>query len=292
MKNFRYFSPNNLNEVLALLTQFDKNIFVMAGGTDLLVRMKDREISPSYIIDLKQIAELNDIKYDESSGLKIGALTTISDIEKSPHLTGQYHALVEAASSMGSAQIRNKGTIGGNLCNASPAADLAPPLIVMDASVQIIGKYGEKIIRMEEFFRGPGKTILQDGEILTEIQVPKLPSGSGTAYLKFSRRRGLDLALASVACLLRTNDFRCEKVRIAMGAVAPIPLRAERAEALIMGKEINDDIIEKVSEIAAEETRPIGDIRASASYRKEIIKVLVKRSIRISLDRIRLRISK
>jgi carbon-monoxide dehydrogenase medium subunit len=286
MKNFRYFSPRNLNEVLSLFDGLHKNIYIMAGGTDLLVRMKNREINVDGIIDLKRIPHLNYIEYDDKSGLKIGACSSIADVQKNPHLLAQYGALVEAASSIGSVQIRNKGTIGGNLCNASPAADLAPPLIVMDATVRIFGKAGERVVRLEDFFLGPGKPILQEGEILTEVQVPKLRPASGATYLKFSRRGGLDLAIVGVACLLVVNnDSRCELARIAMGAVAPTPVRAKKAEILMTGEKINNELIEEVSKIAAEEAKPISDIRASADYRREIVKVLVNRCIRKSMKR-------
>jgi carbon-monoxide dehydrogenase medium subunit len=293
VKNFLYFSPRNLNEVLALLETFGKNTYLMAGGIDLLVRMKNGEINPDCIIDLKGIPQLNYIEYDGNMGLKIGALLSIADIGKNPLLSNQYSALVEAASNIGSVQIRNKGTIGGNLCNASPSADLAPPLIVMDATVRIFGKAGEKVISLEDFFLGPGKTVLQDGEIVTEIQIPKPPIESGVTYLKFSRRRGLDLAIVGVACLLAINsDNHCELARIAMGAVAPTPLRAKKAETLMAGEKINDELIEKVAKIAAEEAKPISDIRASADYRMGIIKVLVKRAIRISMTKIESSVSR
>jgi carbon-monoxide dehydrogenase medium subunit len=259
----------------------------MAGGTDLLVGLKNGGINPECLIDLKGIPRLNFIEYDDNSGLKIGALSSIADIEKDPHIRAQYEALYEAALGIGSVQIRNRGTIGGNLCNASPSADLAPPLMVMDAQIRIFSKAGERDLHLDNFFLGPGKTVLQEDEILTEVYVPKLPSRSRATYLKFSRRGGIDLAIVGVACLLVTNrESFCEQARIAMGAVAPTPLRAKKAEALIRGKRITHELIEEAAKIATEEARPISDIRAQANFRREIIKVLVRRAIKICTARI------
>jgi carbon-monoxide dehydrogenase medium subunit len=288
MKNFQYILAANLDEALTLMEEFGgKNALIMAGGTDLLVRLKDGEIKPDCIIDLKGISGLAYIECEDNRGLKIGALSSIADVEKSPMLSSEYTALAEAASSIGSVQIRNKGTIGGNLCNASPSADMAPPLIVMGAKVRIVGKTGERISNLEDFFLGPGRTVLRNGEILTEIEVPKPPPLSGAAYIKLSRRDGMDLAIAGVACLLVINsESRCERARITMGAVAPIPLRAKEAEALMIGEKIGGELIEEVAKRAAEEGKPISDVRATANYRREIIEVLVDRAIRESMRRI------
>ena len=288
MKNFQYILATNLDDALALMEEFGgKNALIMAGGTDLLVRLKDGEIKPDCIIDLKGISGLAYIECEDNRGLKIGALSSIADVEKSPMLSSEYTALAEAASSIGSVQIRNKGTIGGNLCNASPSADMAPPLIVMGAKVRIVGKTGERISNLEDFFLGPGRTVLRNGEILTEIEVPKPPPLSGAAYIKLSRRDGMDLAIAGVACLLVINsESRCERARITMGAVAPIPLRAKEAEALMIGEKIGGELIEEVAKKATEEAKPISDVRATANYRREIIEVLVDRAIRESMRRI------
>ena len=292
MKNFQYIVATNLDEAVALMEEFGgKNALLMAGGTDLLVRLKDGEIKPDCIIDLKGISGLTYIDYEDHRGLRIGALSSIADVEKDPKLSSGYAALAEAASSIGSVQIRNKGTIGGNLCNASPSADMAPPLIVMSATVRIVGKAGERILNLEDFFLGPGGTVLRNGEILTEIEVPTPPPLSGAAYLKLGRRNGMDLAIAGVACLLvMDSKSRCERVRIAMGAVAPTPLRAKEAEALMTGEKIGDELVEQVAKKAAEEAKPISDVRATANYRREIIEVLVKRAIKESINRIESRV--
>ena len=288
MKNFRYIVATNLDEAIALIEESGgKKAFIMAGGTDLLVRLRDGEIKPDCIIDLKGISGLTYVEYEDNRGLRIGALSSIADVEKNPKLLSGYAALAEAASSIGSIQIRNKGTIGGNLCNASPSADMAPPLIVMGATVRIVGKVGERIVNLEEFFLGPGGTVLRNGEILTEIEVPKPPPLSGAAYQKLGRRSGMDLAIAGVACLLvMDSESRCKRARIAMGAVAPTPLRAKEAEALMTGKKIGGELVAEVAKKAAEEAKPISDVRATANYRREVIEVLVKRAISESMSRI------
>jgi carbon-monoxide dehydrogenase medium subunit len=264
-----------------------KNALMMAGGTDLLIRLRDGEIRPDCIIDLKGVSGLTYIEYDDNKGLRIGALSSIADVAKSPKLLSEYAALAEAAASIGSIQIRNKGTIGGNLCNASPSADMAPPLIVMGAKVRIVGKGGERVSNLEDFFLGPGRSVLRNGEILTEIKVPKPPPLSGAAYLKLGRRGGMDLAIAGVACLLvMDSKSRCQRARIAMGAVAPTPLRAKEAEVLMTGEKIGGELVAEVAKKAAEEAKPISDVRATANYRREVIEVLVKRAIRESMSRI------
>jgi carbon-monoxide dehydrogenase medium subunit len=288
MKNFQYIVATNLDEAVALTEEFGgKNALLMAGGTDLLVRLRDGEIRPDCIIDLKGVSGLTYIEHDDNKGLRIGALSSIADVEKNPKLLSEYAALAEAASSIGSIQIRNKGTIGGNLCNASPSADMAPPLIVMGAKVRMVGKAGERVLNLEDFFLGPGGTMLRNDEILTEIEVPKPPPLSGAAYLKLGRRGGMDLAIAGVACLLvMDSKSRCERARIAMGAVAPTPLRAKEAEVLMTGEKIGGELVAEVAKKAAEEAKPISDVRATANYRREVIEVLVKRAIRESMSRI------
>lgn len=280
MKAFDYFSPKNLEETSELLVKYGREAKLMAGGTDLLVKMKDEVVSPGYVVDLKRISGLNKIEFD-GTHLKIGALTHIHEVEVSPFIRRDFEMIAEAASMLGSLQIRNKGTIGGNLCNASPSADLAPPLIALDAIVKIFGKGGDRIERLENFFVGPGATTLSLGEILTEIQIPVPRPNSWGIYLKFSPRRAMDLAVVGVGTLLTLNpsDRACTKARIVLGAVAPTPLRAKKAEQILEGHPIEKNLIYKASDLAAEESRPISDIRGSAWYRREIIKVLVERGI-------------
>ena len=286
MNCFDFFSPGTLKETSELLVKYGREAKLMAGGTDLLVRMKDEEVSPGYVVDLKRISGLNNVECD-GNHMKIGALTTIHEVEVSPLIRRDFEVIAEAASVLGSLQIRNKGTVGGNLCNASPSADLAPPLIALDGKVKIFGKDGDRVERLENFFVGPGITILNLGEILTEIQIPVPPPNSWGTYLKFSPRRAMDLAVVGVATLLTLNplDSVCTKARIVLGAVAPTPLRARKSEQILEGNQIEKNLIHQVSDLAAEESSPISDIRSSAWYRREIIKVLVGRSIIRTLEK-------
>lgn len=250
--------------------------------------MKEGEISPKFLIDLKRIPNLNKIEYDGKL-IKIGALTTIHQIESSPIVQEKLGILSEASSVLGSFQIRNKGTIGGNLCHASPSADLAPPIIALNGGVRIVGPKGERIEKLENFFMGPGLTILNPDEILIEIQIPiPSPNTNGT-YLKFSPRKAMDLAVAGIATMITLNpsDSVCTQARIVLGAVAPTPLRARQTEKVLEGKKIEKDLIDEASGLAAEESKPISDLRGSVWYRKEIIKVLARRSITEVLEKIR-----
>ena len=289
MRAFEYFLPQTLEEVPEILIKCGKEAILMAGGTDLIVRMKEGEINPKFLIDLKKIPNLNKIEWDGES-IKIGALTTVRQIESSPIVKEKLGVLSEAASVLGSLQIRNKGTVGGNLCHASPSADLAPPLIALDGEGYIRGKNGERKEALENFFVGPGLTILNPDEILTEIQIPiPLPNTNGT-YLKFSPRKAMDLAVVGVATLITLDslNFICTHAKIVLGAVAPIPMRAKKAEALLEGRKIEDGLVQEASQVAAEESKPISDIRGSAWYRKELVRVLVERSITQAIEKIKL----
>ena len=288
MRSFNYYSPKTLTEAIDLLSTYGTEAKIMAGGTDLLIEIKEEVITPKYIIDLKRIADLNKIEYHKNN-LSIGALVTIREVETSPLISRHLRILAEAAFVLGSLQIRNKGTIGGNLCHASPSADLAPPLIALDAKLCMLGKSGERREALENFFIGPGLTILNPDEILIEIQVPiPSPNTNGT-YLKFSPRKAMDLAVVGVATLitLDSSNLVCTQARIVLGAVAPTPIRAKVAEKLLEGKKIDESLVKKVSSLVAEESRPISDIRGSAWYRKEIVKVLVQRSIFQTIEKIR-----
>lgn len=289
MRSFNYYAPKTLREAIDFLSTYGTEAKIMAGGTDLLVEIKDEVITPKYVIDLKRIAGLNNIECYKNH-LSIGALVTVREVETSPLISRHLRILAEAASVLGSIQIRNKGTIGGNLCHASPSADLAPPLIALDGKLCMRGKSGERKETLENFFIGPGLTILDPDEILIEIQIPiPLPNTNGT-YLKFSPRKAMDLAVVGVATLitLDSSNSVCTQARIVLGAVAPTPIRAKKAEKILEGKKITKDDIQEASNLAAEESKPISDIRGSAWYRKQLLKVLVERSITQAVEKIKL----
>jgi len=273
--------PKTLSEALSLLKKHNGVACVIAGGTDLLPKMKRRELTPRYLIDLKGIADLNLIKYDRKSGLRIGAATTLNEIRESSVVRKHCPILVEAASQMASTQVRNTGTIGGNLCNAVPSADTAPPLIVLGARLRVVGPKKERTVLVEDFFKGPNKTVLRPLELVAEVQIPPAGRNEFGAYLKHTLRREMDLAIVGVAAYVSLDSKRriCKEVKIAMGAVAPIPMRAKKAEEILRGKELDDDLIEDAAQLASKESEPIDDIRSSADYRREMVRVLTRRAI-------------
>ncbi len=245
----------------------------------------DKNEAPEGIIDITGIPGLNSIDYDKNKGLRIGALCTHDEIENSQLVRDKYALLAQAVQTVGSVQIRCLGTIGGNLCNASPSADSAPALIGLGSKVKIFGPSGERTLPLDDFFKGPGQTALKADEILTEIVVPNLPPRSGGVYLKLGRRKAFDLAIVSVAAVvsLASGGKTCSEIRIVLGGVAPTPLRAKQAEDFFRGKVINQANIEEAGKIAAGETRPISDVRSSAEYRKTVAEVLTRRAIQQAL---------
>jgi len=278
LKKFDYFKPSTLSEALTLLNSCDGQAKILAGGTDLLVGMKEKELSPRYIIDIKAISGLNCINYDPKQGLTIGALTTIRTVENSFLVKKNYPFLSHAAGLLGSVQVRNKATIGGNLCNAAPSAETAPSLLCLDAKVKIASLKGKRVISLEDFFQGPGVTAL-DKEILTEIQLP--PCEKKGIYIKHSPRRAMDVAVVGVAVAVTEDKEKGEwkNVRIALGSVAPIPLRAREAEEILTGKKLKFELIKRAAKLAKKTASPIFDVRASGEYRREMVGVLVQRAL-------------
>jgi len=278
MKNFDYIKPSNIADAISALREYD-DAFLLAGGTDLLVGMKYALIRPRCVIDLKGIPSMGTFECEDI--WKFGALTTVRDVEVSETLRQKMPFLCQNASSLGSVQIRNRATIGGNLCNASPAADMATMLLAMDSQVRIVSGNGEKLVALGDFFTGPNLTILARGEILTEIIIPREVEQFKGLYMKFGPRKAMDIGMVNVAILLDTDSESrlCEKIRIALGAVAPTPIRAKQAEGLLNGQTLNLDLINQTAEVASGETNPISDFRASADYRRELVRTLVARGI-------------
>ncbi len=249
---------------------------MLAGGTDLLVNMKQRTKEPKYVISLKNLP----LAYIEEArgGVRIGAATKLRAIEKSILVREKLPVLHEAVKAIGSVQIRNMATLGGNICNASPAADSAPALLVLDAKARIVGPDGEREVPIEGFFLGPGKTCLARGEMLKEVFVPYTPPGYSGAFLKIGRT-SMDIAKINIAVLLKVVDGIVEDCRIALGAVAPTPMRVKRAEEFLRGKELSEEALREAGEIVSQEIRPITDIRATAEWRREVSKVLTRDAI-------------
>jgi len=269
-----YHEPTTIDECIELLTQYGFDARILAGGTDLVVKLRSRAIKPKAVISMGALLELSQIRKNSDGSLEIGAMKTLRDIARSDALIGGFDVIRQGARHVSSMQVRNVATLGGNSCNASPSADTVPGLIAVDASVRIVGPNGERILPLENFFEGPGKTILGVGEILAGFSIPASSHLTGGAYKKYSIRGDTDLAIVGVAARLTLDEKHSVKqARIALGAVAPTPIRSRDAEKLLIGQIVDDEIIEEAACAAAKECKPISDQRATAQYRKEMVKV-------------------
>lgn len=277
MQPFEHFSPKNLTEALELLEQENGRTQVIAGGTDLMLKMRAGILEPSKVINIKGLEELKGLSYDSNEGLTLGALTTLRALTRTSAIRESYPSLAHAAYLMASEQIRSFATVGGNLCNAAPSADLAPPLIALKAQVHLVSLGGERQIPLEEFFLGPGISALQPGELLKEIRVP--PPVGRTIYLKHSARAFMDIAMVGVGIGLEIDHEVCEQARIVLGAVAPVPLRAHSAEEALIGEPVTEGQIILVAKAAADACAPIDDVRGAAWYRRRMVDVLVRRGL-------------
>ncbi len=284
LKSFEYFVPGTVEEAVQLLVKCGAKAKVLAGGCDLVPSMRRREIQPEYVVGIRNIAGLDYIEGDGREGLRIGALASIRSIEASLAVQKDYIALYEAVHSIASIQVKNTGTAVGNLCVATPASDIATPLFVFGAKLRIASSAPEKIIPIDDFFIGVKQSILQPGEIVTEVLVPGPPAGTGSAFLKLVRTAA-DIAKINVAVMVQVTDNTCKEAKIALGSVAPTPIWARRAEELLKGQRLDQKVIEAAAEAAAEETKPITDLRSTAEYRKQTAKVLVRRAIAKALER-------
>jgi len=281
LKPFAYFEPRQLAEACELLAQQGEGARLLAGGTDLLVRMKKGEIQPSSLVNLKRIPGLDGIQPTPENGLSIGALTSISTLEQSSAVRAKWPVLARAAGVLGSPSIRNLATLGGNIGRASPASDMAAPLMVLAARASVEGPGGKREIPLESLFAGPGKTTLKPGEVIVSFRVPEMPPRSGAAYLKLGRREGMDLALVGVAVFLNlpAGEGKPAEARIALASVAPMPVRARKAEEELLSGPMTEDRVRKAALAAVSDASPVSDLRASASYRKEMIRVLTTRAV-------------
>ncbi|SCG82351.1 carbon-monoxide dehydrogenase medium subunit [Proteiniborus sp. DW1] len=273
MKSFKFFKPQTLKEASELLIAHGENSHILNGGTDLVVRMRENLTTPDVIVDIKGIKELHKINYDEKEGLFVGACVKLSDMAHNRAVVENYSFLADAAESVGSGQVRNLATMAGNNVNASPLADTSTPLLALDAVVCIYGTNGEREVSIHDFFKGVRKTCLTHGEIVTGIKIPVYKDLRGV-FTKNSRRKDVDLSTVCTTVVKIGNE-----IRIAMGAVAPTPIRAWEAEKLAKVAELTDDVINKVADMAASEAKPIDDVRASREYRLEMVRVMVRRSL-------------
>ncbi len=281
LRPFRYFEAGTVSEAVGILTREGLGAYPLAGGTDLLVRMKRGDLAPGALVNLKRIPGLGGIEREPGGGIRVGALAVISAIEHSPLVRTSYPVLAEAAGVLGSPSIRNLGTLGGNIGRASPASDMAPSLLILRARMRVEGPQGKREVEVREFFKGPGETVLSSGELITSFLLPDMAPGSGAVYEKIGRRAGMDCALVGVAALvtLSGKDHGVKDAVVALAAVAPVPLRAKRAEQVLLSGSLTEERMKEAARAAAADCFPISDMRASGSYRQEMVQVLTYRAL-------------
>lgn len=279
-----YFRPSTVEEAAALLERYRDRAKLVAGATDLLLDMRFKDLLPQCLLDINRLP-LNYIR-EEDGELALGALTTIREIERSDLLRRGYETLIDAARNFGSPQIRNLATLGGNIGHATPSAEMAPPLLVLDARVRLVSARKKRDVPLEAFFTGPGRTVREPDEIIAEFRLPISLRSRGTAYLRHCVRETLDIAVVGVACSVNLDDGKCIRdARIALGAVAPTPIRASEAEEALRGEVAEEAVFARAAELAAAASRPISDVRASASYRQEMVRVYTTRALTLAAQR-------
>lgn len=277
--------PKTLEEAVELLAQKGDDCKIVAGGTDVYVDMHGKYEAAPYLMDIKQLDELRAFAYEPGCGLTIGALTTHYFLDRSPVIRRYFPALFEGASQVGSVQIRHRGTIGGNICNAVPSGDTLSPLLVLNATAVLAGTSGQRELPLAEFFLGPKKTARKPDELLVKILLPD-PGKSRSAYIKFTRRGAMDLALLGAAAAVELDaDGLCRNVRIGLTTSAPVPMRAKQAEALLEGKAPTEELLAQVGAAASREARPRSSWRGTEEYRRDVLKEIVPRVLRTAIDR-------
>ena len=286
MRDFDYHAPRTLDEALALLKEHREKARVLAGGTDLVLMMTDRVVAPEHVVDIKNVTELTHLEWGGDGSLTIGAAIPFRRLESDKRVRETFPGLAEASGEVGSWQIRNLGTVGGNLCTASPSAEIAPILLALDAEVEIVGPKGRRTVAIGQFHTGVRRTVVEPDEILVSVKVPASQGRAGSHYIKLKEREKMDIAFVGVASVveLEGGDGVVKSARIALGAVAPTPIRAEEAEAKLRGQRLTDSLIEEAGRLAAQAAKPISDVRASAEYRREMVDVLTRRTLKQALE--------
>ncbi len=282
---FEYFCPSSVEEGCSLLYKHKTEAKILAGGTDLFVKMKKKEILPRVVISLKGIQKLDRIEWDDKEGLRIGPLVTHEVLVNHPIVREKFDFLSDACLKIGTRQVRNMGTLVGNLCNASPSSDASAPLLVLETRLKLVHLYGERVVPLEEFFIGPFQTILDPQEIVAEVKIPRPPRFSAGSYEYIHKASSVGETLVGAAVLLTMDqkDSSCQQVRIGLSSAAPTPIRAKAAERTLKGKKMNAKIIREAAQVASDETQP----RSRPWYRREIAKVLVERAILQAMEKIR-----
>jgi carbon-monoxide dehydrogenase medium subunit len=285
LPKFDFHEPKTVNEACQILAEYGTKAKILAGGTDLMVNMKKKILSPQQLVSISRIPELKDMEASADQ-IRIGACFTVADLCESDAIQKRLSALAEGAKNLGTPLIRNLATIGGNLGSARPAADLPPPLMAYGAQVVLSSLSGERTVSLDQFFLGPGFTAMKPDEILSEIQVPPLPLLSGAGYINIGVRKGQDCNLVNVASFIALDaDGIIQNARIVMGCVGPIPLRAHSAEKILIGQKAENALFSRAGAAASSDSTPIDDFRGTAAYKKEMVGVLTRRTLDIAFHK-------
>ncbi len=281
MRRFEYLDAHTLRQAVGMLQRYGEQARIVAGSTDFLVRWRAGFWHPDYVVNIQRVPGLSRVAYSSRNGLRLGALVTIQTLEQHPEVRQHYPALAAAAASFAGVQVRNLATVGGNICNASPSGDTLPALLAYGAECRLSGPEGHRQVALAQLFTGPGQTVLSHDEVLTEVTLPPPPPGTGSLYIKHSPRGAMDIATVGVASAVTVDgrSGRCTGARIALGAVAPTPLRADAAEELLRGKQPDAELLQAAAELAMAQAAPIDDVRGTAGYRREMVGVLTRRTL-------------
>jgi CO/xanthine dehydrogenase FAD-binding subunit len=284
-----YESPNTIDQAVRLLAEHGEQARPLCGGTDLIIQLRAGVRRPDYVVDVKNIREMRRIEFSMQHGLRLGAAVPCVEVHENGDMRKYYPGLTEAAHLIGSLQIQSRASVGGNLCNGSPAADTTPALIALGAKCRVVGPSGERIVPVEDFCTAPGRTVLQPGELLVEFQIASPARNSSDAYLRFIPRNEMDIAVVGVGAsiTLDLNDDRITEARIGLGAVGPTPIFAREASQALAGKRINDEVIEQAAQLAIAAASPIDDMRGTAEFRRHVTGVLTRRSLAKAIERAR-----
>ncbi len=278
LPDFEYFTPDSVEEACQLLLKHGSKAKAIAGGTDVLIKMKKELLATEILVAIGQLPQLRKIEYVPGKGVVIGSAVTHNEVQNAKVLHDKYLSVAEAAHQMANSQVRNLGTVGGNISNAVPSADLPPILIALDTTVKIVGSKGERTLPLEDVFKGPNQTVLEHDELITEFVIPD-DSFTGSTYIKFGLRASGALAVVGVAAAVKMEGDIIKDARIVLGAVSPVPVRAKQAENFLKGKQAGEELFAEAGVIASGECRPISDIRASAEYRKDMVRVYTQRAL-------------
>jgi carbon-monoxide dehydrogenase medium subunit len=287
LHEINYEVPTTVAQAVTMLKRHGEKARPLCGGTDLLIQLRAGVRRPDYIVDLKHIKELRQIKFDAKKGARLGAAVPCIEVFESDAMRKHYPGLTEAAHLIGSLQIQNRASVGGNLCNGSPAADTTPALIAVGAKARIAGGRATREVAVEDFVTAPGRTVLKPGEILIEFVIPAPKPHTSDSYLRFIPRNEMDIAVVGVGTSITLDGDIVKAARIGLGAVGPTPIFAAKASESLIGKKLDHAAIEAASQLAIEAATPIDDMRGTAEFRKHIVGVLTQRTIQIAADRAR-----